>query len=86
MALLVPSRGSEMVIILECPDAIIRVRVEEISVDLGVQRRRLRPRLPELIAEGILDELVFRALDDLVHADVWGLGVGVVLCFWFLGW
>lgn len=53
---------------------VIRISMKELLENLGVHRCPLRPHLPQLVAQGVLDELVafgcLALVPDVVHCVV----------------
>lgn len=78
MALLDGLAGRETVIVLPRLDVDVRVGAEEMSVDFGVDGRLAGPFVPDVVAQGVRDELPFFAAVFVVHAHGRRLGVGIL--------
>lgn len=63
----------ELVIVLEVADVVVWIRPEQQPENLRVGGRAACPGVPEFFAQGIDDEVVLRALEDVVRAGVWWL-------------
>lgn len=56
---------------------IVRVGAKEMTEEIGISRGITSPHIPDLIAEGISNEFVFRTFHNVVGADIWRLCVGI---------
>lgn len=80
VAKLTPVLGPIRVILFEGFDIVIGVCAEELSVDLGVHASLACPCLPEFIVQWVGDEVILRALENLIHADSGRLGIRMLGC------
>ena len=77
MTLLVPARA-EVFVVFERANIVVWVSAEQHPVHFCVDGGSAGPHLPELIAHGIRNEIVFGTLKDGVHTLVWRLGIRVL--------
>ena len=56
---------------------VIRIRAEEMSEQLGIPRCVAGPHVPDLVAQGVGYEFVFRPFHDVVRAHIWRLSIGI---------
>lgn len=78
MALLDRLARGEVVIVLPRLDVVIRIRAEEVSVNIRVDGGLRLPLVPKSVAERVCDEFPFLATVVVVHAHGRRLGVGVL--------
>ena len=85
MALLNPL-GRKLIVVFKRPDVVVWIRAEQEPEHLRVGCRLVGPRIPDLVAKGIRDEVVLGSFEDLVRADAWGRRVGLRRGVVVLGW
>jgi hypothetical protein len=86
VALLDSASRSEIIIFLKGADVIIWVRAEEHPIYFRIRCGLLCPCLPQVIVQGICDEVVLRAFKNLIQTDVRWLGIGVLRGVVVLRW
>jgi len=79
--------GKEVLVIVECADVVIRIRMEQVTEDIGVSCRLLSPQVPDFIGQRICHKSIpLISLVPVVRTNIRRLGVGVFARIQGLSW
>lgn len=77
----------EVLVVVECANVVIRIRMEQVTEDIGVGCRLLSPQVPDVIGQRICHKFIpLISLVPVVRTDIRRLSIGVFARIQGLSW